>query len=212
MAADAPAPSYQFDGPADAPLIVALAHGAGVGMDSPFMAEVAAGLGELGWRVARFEFPYMQRRRADGGKRPPDKQPVLLDCWRQVIADLGPGRLVVGGKSMGGRMASLVADEAGVAGLLCFGYPFHPPGKPDNLRIDHLRQLATPALILQGTRDPFGRADEVATYPLDPGIAFHWAEDGNHDLAPRKRSGRTAEQNLAEALTAADGFLRSRIA
>jgi len=202
---------YLFDGPDTAPLTVALAHGAGVGMDSPFMDETAAGLGARGWRVARFEFPYMQRRREDGRKRPPDKQAVLLDTWREVIADLGPERLVIGGKSMGARMASLVADEAGVAGLLCFGYPFHPPGKPDRTRIEHLARLTTPALIVQGTRDPFGHSDEVGHYPLDPAIAFHWAEDGNHDLAPRKRSGRTSEQNLTEALEATDGFLRRMI-
>jgi hypothetical protein len=199
---------YLIDGPQDAPLTIALAHGAGAPMDSPFMDQVATGLGGRGWRVARFEFPYMQRRRAEGTKRPPDRQPVLLAAWHEVIADLGPAaRLVVGGKSMGGRMASLVADEAGVAGLVCLGYPFHPPGKPERTRIDHLRSLATPALIVQGTRDPFGNRDEVADYPLDPAIAFHWAEDGNHDLAPRKRSGRTAEDNLAAALAAADDFL-----
>ena len=188
--------TYLFDGPEEAPLTIALAHGAGAPMDSPFMAEV------------RFEFPYMQRRREDGKKRPPDKQEVLLDAWRRVIAELGPERLVIGGKSMGARMASLVADENGVAGLLCFGYPFHPPGKPERTRIDHLRHLATPTLIAQGTRDPFGHREEVRGYPLDPAIAFHWAEDGNHDLAPRKRSGYTPQGNLSAALDAADGFLR----
>lgn len=203
--------SYLFDGPESSPLTIALAHGAGAPMDSPFMADVAAGLGTRGWRVARFEFPYMERRRADGKKRPPDKQEVLLTTWREVIAELGPERLVIGGKSMGGRMASLVADGSGVAGLLCFGYPFHPPGKPDKTRIDHLRRLATPALIAQGTRDPLGNSDEIADYPLDPAIAFHWAPDGNHDLAPRKRSGYTAEGNLAEALAAADRFLRGLV-
>ncbi|HKJ70664.1 MAG TPA: alpha/beta family hydrolase [Gammaproteobacteria bacterium] len=199
---------FLFTGPASAPLTLALAHGAGVGMDSPFMAAVASGLGERGWRVARFEFPYMVRRRAEGTKRPPDRQPVLLDTWREVIDELGAQRLVIGGKSMGGRMASLVADEAGVAGLVGLGYPFHPPGKPDRTRIEHLQRLATPALIVQGSRDPFGTREEVASYPLDPAIAFHWAEDGNHDLAPRKRSGRTAEDNLSAALDAVDGFLR----
>ena len=198
---------YLLDGRDDAPLTIALAHGAGAPMDSPFMDRMAAGLGDRDWRVARFELPYMQRRRTEGSKRPPDRQPVLLEAWRQVIHELGPGNLVVGGKSMGGRMASLVADEAGVAGLLCLGYPFHPPGKPERTRIDHLRQMATPTLIVQGTRDPFGNRDEVAGYPLDAGIAFHWAEDGNHDLAPRKRSGHTAEENLEAALEAADGFL-----
>ncbi|MFA9461045.1 alpha/beta family hydrolase [Thiohalorhabdus methylotrophus] len=199
---------YLFNGPEDAALTIALAHGAGAPMDSPFMEEVAEALAARSWRVARFEFPYMVRRREDGKKRPPDRQPVLLDTWRAVIADLGPQGLVIGGKSMGGRMASLVAEESGVPGLVCLGYPFHPPGKPDRLRIDHLRELATPALIVQGTRDPFGNAEEVAGYPLSPTMRLHWAEDGNHDLAPRKRSGRSAEQNLAESVSAMDGFLQ----
>ncbi|MEF8793707.1 alpha/beta family hydrolase [Thiohalorhabdus sp.] len=190
-------------------MTVVLAHGAGASMDSRFMAEAAAGLGARSWCVARFEFPYMLRRRDDGKKRPPDRQQVLEATWQEVIAELGPQGLVIGGKSMGGRMASLVADDSGVAGLLCFGYPFHPPGRPDKTRIDHLRRLATPTLIAQGTRDPFGNGDEVANYPLDPAIAFHWAPDGNHDLAPRKRSGNTAEGNLGAALDAADRFLRS---
>jgi hypothetical protein len=200
--------ALRLDGPDDAPLTLALAHGAGAPMDSPFMEEAATGLAERGWRVARFEFPYMVRRREDGKKRPPDKQATLLATWEEVIAELGPAeRLVVGGKSMGGRMASLVADAAGAAGLVCFGYPFHPPGKPDNLRIDHLRELATPALILQGERDPFGNREEVPDYPLAPTIELRWLPDGNHDLAPRKRSGYTAEGNMAEALSAVDGFL-----
>ncbi|KPV40250.1 alpha/beta hydrolase [Thiohalorhabdus denitrificans] len=203
--------SYLLDGPESAPLTLALAHGAGAPMDTAFMDAVARSLGERGWRVARFEFPYMVRRREDGKKRPPDRQPVLLDTWRAVIEELGPERLVIGGKSMGGRMASLVADEAGVAGLVCLGYPFHPPGKPERTRIDHLGALATPALIVQGTRDPFGKPEEVAGYPLSPAIQVHWTEDGNHDLAPRKRSGRTAEQNLAEAVAAVDAFLRARL-
>ena len=207
-----PEVALRLDGPDDAPLTIALAHGAGAPMDSPFMAEVAAGLAEQGWRVARFEFPYMVRRREDGKKRPPDKQATLLATWHDVVGQLGPPeKLVVGGKSMGGRMASLIADEAGAAALVCFGYPFHPPGKPENLRIDHLRDLATPSLILQGERDPFGKPDEVADYPLSPTITLRWIPDGNHDLAPRKRSGHTAEGNLAEALAAVDTFLRARL-
>jgi predicted alpha/beta-hydrolase family hydrolase len=125
---------------------------------------------------------------------------VLLDTWRAVVAELGAGSLVIGGKSMGGRMASLVADELGVRGLVCLGYPFHPPGKPTQLRTAHLASLRTPALIVQGTRDPFGGPDEVATYSLSPAIRIAWIEDGDHGLAPRRASGRTRAQNLAEAV------------
>lgn len=133
---------------------------------------------------------------------------MLIDTWRAAIAALGkPGKLVIGGKSMGGRMASLVADESDVAGLLCLGYPFHPPGKPDKLRTAHLEKLRTPALIVQGTRDPFGTKDDVAAYALSKKIRLHWSEDGDHDLKPRKASGRTHAEALAAAVAAAAQFI-----
>jgi len=199
---------FLIDGPDDVGLSFAFAHGAGAPMDSPFMAFIASALAATGLRVIRFEFPYMVRRRQEGGRRPPDRQPVLLDAWRDVIGTFGPDRLAIGGKSMGGRMASLVADETGVAGLVCFGYPFHPPGKPERTRTEHLAGLATPSLIIQGERDPFGTTAEVAGYDLSPAIALHWAPDGNHDLAPRKASGRTKEQNWQAAADAAAVFLK----
>jgi predicted alpha/beta-hydrolase family hydrolase len=210
---------FLFDGDEGAPLTVALAHGAGAPMDSPFMAFFAEGLASYGYRAARFQFPYMAARRTGGGKRPPDRPSMLIETWRDVIAELGaevgPERLVIGGKSLGGRIASMVADAAGVRGFVCLGYPFHPPGKPvqephQDGRIAHLRQLATPALIVQGTRDPFGSPEEVGGYGLSPVIAVHWLEDGDHGFVPRKGSGRTPQQNLEEALQAIAGFLRTR--
>jgi uncharacterized protein len=205
-------PNLVIDAPTrPAGLTFAFAHGAGAPMDTPFMAFFAAALAARGWRVARFEFPYMAARRQDGRRPPPDRQPVLLETWRAVIAHLGAGALVIGGKSMGGRMASLIADEAGVAGLACLGYPFHPAGKPERLRTEHLATLKTPCLVCQGTRDALGNAGEVAGYALSPAIRLHWAEDGDHDLKPRKSSGRTAEQNWTEAVDALDGFFRALI-
>ncbi len=201
------APEFLFDGPAGAPLTIALAHGAGAAMDSPFMAAFAEGLAERGFRVARFEFPYMAERRRSGKKRPPDRANVLLDAWRAVIVALGPERLVIGGKSLGGRIASMIADETGVRGLACLGYPFHPPGRPENPRIEHLATLATPALILQGTRDPLGSPDEVRGYPLSPAIRVHWLEDGDHGFKPRKASGRGERQNRDEGIDAVAAFL-----
>jgi len=200
-------PDFLFDGPDDAALTVALAHGAGAPMDSPFMDTVAQGLAAEGLRVARFEFPYMAKRRADGKKRGPDRQPVLLETWRAAVAALGAERLAIGGKSMGGRMASLVADETRVRGLACLGYPFHPPGKPDRLRTSHLRDLTVPGLICQGERDPFGTRAEVADYDLSPALEIAWAPDGNHDLAPRKASGRTKEDNWADCAEAVRRFI-----
>ena len=201
------APEFLFDGRAGAPLTIALAHGAGAAMDSPFMAAFAEGLAERGFRVARFEFPYMAERRRSGKKRPPDRANVLLDAWRAVIVALGPERLVIGGKSLGGRIASMIADETGVRGLACLGYPFHPPGRPENPRIEHLATLATPALILQGTRDPLGSPDEVRGYPLSPAIRVHWLEDGDHGFKPRKASGRGERQNRDEGIDAVAAFL-----
>lgn len=192
-------------------LTFAFAHGAGASMDTPFMDFFAEGLAAQGWRVVRFEFPYMARRRSEAKRPPPNRQPVLLQTWRQVIDALGPEKLIIGGKSMGGRMASLIADDAGagVRGLACLGYPFHPAGKPERLRTEHLATLKTPCLICQGTRDSLGKAEEVAGYDLAKSIRLHWAQDGDHDLKPRKASGRTAEQNWTEALAALDGFFRA---
>ena len=199
-----------IDGPGDAAWTVVLAHGAGAPMDSPFMQEVAAGIGAQGIRVVRFEFPYMARRRSEGAKAPPDRAPVLLETWRGVIARCGPAeRLVIGGKSMGGRMASLVADEAGIAGLLVFGFPFHAPGKAAEGRIGHMAGLATPTLIVQGTRDALGSREDVAGYALSRAIALEWIEDGDHSLKPRKKSGHTPEAAMAQAVAAAVGFVRS---
>ena len=201
------APEFQFDGPADAPLMMALAHGAGAPMDSPFMAAFAEGLAERGYRVARLEFPYMAERRRSGRKRPPDRAEVLLDCWRSVVADLGARNLIIGGKSLGGRIASMIADETGVRGLVCLGYPFHPPGRSKAPRTDHLRSLRTPTLILQGTRDPFGSPDEVRAYDLAPAIRVHWLADGDHGFKPRKASGRGERQNWDEAIGAIAAFV-----
>ncbi len=197
-----------FDGPDDAPLTVALAHGAGALMDSPFMAAFAAGLAAAGYRAARFEFPYMAARRESGIKKPPDRAPVLLEAWRAVIERLGAPDLVIGGKSMGGRIASMVADEAGVRGLVCLGYPFHGPGKPMNPeRVQHLETLKTPALFCQGTRDTLGSAEDVGTYRLSKAIAVHWLEDGDHGFKPRKASGLSEAENWQSALKAIVQFL-----
>ena len=204
-------PDFLVNGSAAAALTFAFAHGAGAPMDTPFMNFFAAGLADRGWRVVRFEFPYMARRRREAKRPPPDRQPVLLATWQRVIEALGPQHLVIGGKSMGGRMASLIADEAGVRGLACLGYPFHPAGKPERLRTEHLAALRTPCLICQGSRDALGRAEEVAGYELADTIRLHWAADGDHDLKPRKASGRTAEQNWDEAVEALDRFFRSLI-
>lgn len=190
------------DGEAGALFDILLAHGAGAPMDSPSMNAASKALVAEGFRVTRFEFGYMAARRS-GTRRPPPKAETLADEYLAAVAAAGAsGPLIIGGKSMGGRVATLVADrlhaEGRIAGVLCLGYPFHPPAKPGQLRTAHLVGLATPALICQGTRDEFGTRDEVAGYGLSAAIELLWLEDGDHDLKPRKSvSGFSAADHLA---------------
>ena len=195
-------PGFLFDGPHDAPFTLLLAHGAGAPMDSSSMSAISGALGSVGFRVARFEFEYMAARRNASQRRPPPRAERLVPEYLAAVAALNTsGRLVIGGKSMGGRVASMVADalhaEGRIVGLLCLGYPFHPPGRPEQLRTGHLLDLATPCLICQGTRDPFGTREEVTEYALSDRIEILWVEDGDHDLIPRKRTtGLTATAAL----------------
>ncbi|WP_313024886.1 alpha/beta family hydrolase [Pseudomonas lopnurensis] len=189
-----------------------LAHGAGAPMDSPFMQAMAERLAARGVAVCRFEFAYMAERRTGGRKRPPDPQVRLLDHWREIhalVRQQTTGPLAIGGKSMGGRMASLLVDELGVDALICLGYPFHPAGKPDKPRVAHLAALRTPALIVQGERDALGNRQTVAGYSLSTAITLHWLAAADHDLKPLKRSGLTHEQHLDSAADAVAAFLRS---
>ena len=166
-------------------------------MSSTFMTAVARGLEAHGIDVVRFEFPYMKARR-----RVPDREPVLLQAWRDMVAEHGGGAAVaIGGKSMGGRMASMVADELGVRALVCFGYPFHPPGKPEKLRTQHLALLRTPALIIQGERDPFGTRADVAGYELSASIEIAWLTGADHSYQPREK------EHIARAIELAAAFI-----
>ncbi|PZM15038.1 alpha/beta family hydrolase [Rhizobium tubonense] len=190
-------------GPNDAPVTILLAHGAGGAMDSTGMNEAANALAQVGFRVARFEFGYMAARRVSKDRLPPPRAETLIPEYESALADLAAtGTLVIGGKSMGGRIASMIADRlysvGRINGLLCLGYPFHPIGQPDKLRTQHLAELQTPTLICQGTRDQFGTQDEVSRYTLSKSIEILWLEDGDHGLKPRKKvSGFTAAEHLA---------------
>lgn len=204
-------PALLVDGPKTASKSFLFAHGAGAPMDSPFMQRVAEGVAASGVRVIRFEFPYMQRRRETGKGGAPDPPRLLIQSFLDAIEEVGGGnRLVIGGKSLGGRIASMVADEAGVLGLVCLGYPFHPPGKPEKTRTSHLENLRTPTLILQGTRDSFGRAEEVRGYKLSTSIRIEWLEDGDHSFKPRARNGRTEAENVRAAIALVAEFIPRR--
>jgi len=200
-------PDFLFDGPKTAKLTLILAHGAGAPMDNAFLETFAKGVAKAGIRVARFEFPYMAARRKDGKKRPPDSASKLLDAFRAAAHVFKGKRFAIGGKSMGGRIASMVADEVGATALVCLGYPFHPPGNPKKSRTEHLYALKTPTLIVQGTRDPFGKPNEVKAFALPKRIRIRWIEDGEHSFKPTRASGRTEAQALAEAIDAAVTFL-----
>jgi len=204
------APPLLWDGPPGAAVTVLLAAGAGADCRSEFLQRTAETLAQAGLRIARFDFPYMQQRAA-GPRRGPDPTPVLLACMRAAAAATGvpPARLVLAGKSMGGRMATMLADELQVAGVVVFGYPFHPPKQPAQLRTAHLQGLRTPCLILQGERDPFGTAGEVRGYALSTAIEVDVFADGDHSLVPRKQSGHTAAGHFARAIERTIAFARA---
>ena len=195
--------TFLYDGPDNAKVTLLLAHGAGAPMDSAAMTTLAKALAKHDLRIARFEFGYMANRRTAAGRKPPPRAEKLKDEYVAAIEALAASTpLVIGGKSMGGRVASMIADDmfatGRIKGLLCLGYPFHPVGKPGQLRTAHLADMKAPALIAQGTRDPFGTKEEVATYALSKHIELLWLEDGDHDLKPRKAvSGFSAADHLA---------------
>ena len=207
-------PSIQWNGPKAADWIVVLAHGAGAGMDSDFMQFMAEALAERGLRVGRFNFPYMERAVTEGKRRPPDAMKKLLVAWeeviRQVFRDLNSTqRLAIGGKSMGGRIASMSTHLVGVNALICLGYPFHPPGKPEKLRTEHLSDIKVPTLIVQGERDIFGRKEEVQAMKNPRRFKKKWVSDGDHSFKPRKASGLTVDDNLSEAVNSVACFLKA---
>ena len=192
-----------FNGPDQSAATVILAHGAGAGMDTDFMDAFAVGLAGQGLRVVRFEFPYMAERRQTGKRRPPDREPVLRQTWLDVIASIEANTLFIGGKSLGGRIASHVAaardaDEAAagawwdrLGGLVFLGYPLHPPGKPQQIRVSHLVHVVHPMLAVQGAKDAFGTPAELRTFfdVLPARCEVYAVEHGDHSLAVPKRSG-----------------------
>jgi len=198
---------------------ILFAHGAGAPMDHPFMSSYAEALALEGFRVIRFEFPYMAKRRLDGKRRGPDRAPALLECFAEMIRAVKRPNipLIIAGKSMGGRMATMLAaatDESDYApihhmidGSFVLGYPFHPPGKPEKLRTAHLPDIMVPTIICQGERDPFGRRDEVEGYDIGD-VSLCWIPDGDHSFKPRKSSGHLEASNQQIAVRAIDAFFQ----
>lgn len=197
-------------GSAQAPTRLLLAHGAGAGMDHDFLTRLSTLLAGSELEVIRFNFPYMSKRAQDGKRRPPDRQPVLLAHWRAMVAEFAHPRLFIAGKSMGGRMAAEIADDVNAAGLFVLGYPFHPPAKPDAWRGEILKQIKTPTLLLQGERDSFGSRLELADFPFSACVDVQWLQDGDHSFKPRKASGRTEPENLAQAAAHIKCFIEAQ--
>lgn len=188
------------------------AHGAGAGMESRFMRQFVASLASQGIQVLGVEFAYMQQMRESGRRRPPPAINVLVEefaRWQTLIQSAVPAPLWLGGKSLGGRAASMLAARVPVDGLVIAGYPFHPPRSPDRLRLAHWPRVTCPALILQGERDAFGSRSEVAGYTLPSNVSLAWLTDGGHDLVPRRRSGESQQNLIDEAARLGAVFIRA---
>ncbi|MGH7788910.1 MAG: alpha/beta hydrolase family protein [Candidatus Binatia bacterium] len=190
--------------------LLVLAPGAGTDLSNPLLVAVADGLAAHGYPSVRFNFPYKER-----GGRAPDPAPVLEACYRAVLAQMrgAAARVVIGGKSMGGRMAShLAAQGSAVDGLLFLGYPLHPAGKPQQLRAAHLARIAAPMLFLAGTRDALCRLDLLRPVLAGlPRATLHVVDDADHSFAVRKSSGRDAAAVLDELLAASVAWLRDTV-
>lgn len=200
-------------------IIFVFSHGAGAGMDSDFMLQVSKQLTDKGIEVKRFEFPYMKKIRAEGKRRPPDRMPKLMSAFKDELIELknngNQKKIVIAGKSMGGRVASLlVADDneiLGIKAVVCFGFPFHPPKKQEKYRGEHLKSIKTPTLILQGERDPFGTKEEVGEYALSDKVTVKIIKDGDHSFKPRIKSGTTLDQNITESVGHIISFIQSNV-
>ena len=186
-------------------------------MTAPFLEAFADLMAARGVQVTRFNFPYMAAFQSDGRRRPPPRMSTLCAAYREVVQHLAQARpadapIFIGGKSMGGRVATMIADElfafGACVGVVCLGYPFHPKGKPEKLRTAHLKTIRAPVLIVQGERDGLGNREEIAGYNLGESVSVDWAKDGDHDLKPRQKSGVTLDDNLTFAADAVAAWLQ----
>jgi predicted alpha/beta-hydrolase family hydrolase len=207
---------YEYQGPErGADRAVLLAHGAGADMHAVTLTAFADALAVAGVPSLRFNFPYMQ-----AGRRSPDRPPVLLAAVRDAAKELArrtklaPDRLVLGGRSMGGRMCSLAVGDADdplpALGLVLLGYPLHPPGRADQLRIEHFPRLRVPCLFVSGTRDAFGTPAELEQHAkaIDGEVQWHWIDTADHGFKPLKSSGTTPKQALDAAAVDVVSFVR----
>ena len=188
------------------------AHGAGAGQESEFMNVMAQGIAKHNITVIRFNFPYMQLAQQLGKRRPPDRADKLLTHFTGVLDELDKKLpIFIGGKSMGGRMASMLLQDSIAKGCICMGYPFHPPAKPEKLRTGDLLTINKPVLILQGERDTFGTQQEILQYSLADSIELAFLSDGDHSFKPRKASGETQQAHIESAATIVADFINRQL-
>lgn len=215
------------------------AHGAGAGHQSAFMQQMINTLAAQGIQVFAIDFPYMQLINEQSKRRPPPPVAKMVEhfaAWHRLLAPLGALPLWAGGKSMGGRIATMFASTrfastelastelvstklastglvsgSSCPGVIVAGYPFHPPKSPEKLRLSHWPDIHCPVLILQGERDPFGTREEVTSYSLMPPTQLVWLTDGDHDFKPRRASGLKHEFLIDEAATHAASFVRAHM-
>src|SRR5688572_8752291 len=188
-----------------------LAHGAGAGQKSAWMVKAAQALADRGISVATFDFPYML-----AGKSVPDRAPVLEESWRAAFAEAAAATAVrkvfIGGKSMGGRIATHIAAQGieGIAGVVLLGYPLHPPGQPGKRRDAHLPQIKEPVLFIQGSADTFGSGDEIrALLPMMQDATLHLIEGGDHSFKVRGGVAKV-ETAFDEAISTVAAWIRAR--
>lgn len=215
LTADSPFDFLITEPEGEAKAVLMFAHGAGAPMDSSFMERMAGMLAERGLVVVRFEFSYMARRRIDGKRRPAGRAERWAHHYARAVDELLEGEswkaeweslpLIIGGKSMGGRLAAILAGDEelnlAVKGVAVLGYPFHPQGKsePEHWRLEPLEKSLLPILICQGERDDFGWWDEVDALDLPGQVTLEWITDGSHDLGPTGKSEATMKSNLLHA-------------
>ncbi|MFT5758187.1 MAG: putative alpha/beta-hydrolase family hydrolase [Alteromonadaceae bacterium] len=190
--------------------LLIFAHGAGANMHHVYLDNITRLLNEENINVLRFNFPYMDKRAQDGKKYPPNRMPILLECYQEILARCDKSLpLFIGGKSMGGRVAATLTKDhqANIKGVVCLGYPFHPTKKPEKLRLEPLQETKKPILILQGDRDSLGNKMEIENYQISSLCQVTYFEDGDHDLKPRVKSGFTQQQHLKQAVDAISRFI-----
>ncbi|MBV1910190.1 MAG: alpha/beta fold hydrolase [Kangiellaceae bacterium] len=196
------------------------AHGAGAGNDSEFIRDISRGLEQRGVEVISFDFPYMQKMKEANKRRPPDRMPKLIESFEQQIQnllnrdDFRHKNLFIGGKSMGGRVASLICAKSelssSILGCICLGFPFHPPKSVEKYRGEHLADINKPVLVLQGNRDPFGTKSEVETFEFSKQVDLAFVPDGDHSFKPRVKSGHTLESNYQFVIDRMVSYMKSR--